>query len=89
MCENIRLKLNPTHHGASLLLNCAVRERLLDADLLELWSAPLGLDVVANCLVVSVTLLAAHAAALIGHPAAFIHLEAALTCHNGIRGQWS
>lgn len=85
MCENIKLKLNPTHHGASLLLNCAVRESLLDADLLEFWSAPLDLGAVADGLIVGVALLAAHAAALIGHPAALIHLEAALTCHNGIR----
>ena len=72
-------KLVSTHHGAPLLLHCAVGQRFLDADLLELWSAPLGDGLVADCLVVGVALLATHAAALIGHATTLVHLKAALT----------
>ena len=80
MCENRkRENLLATHHGAPLLLHCAVGQRLLDADLLELWSAPLSDGLVADCLVVGVALLATHAAALIGHATTLVHLKAALT----------
>ena len=78
MGENVKRKLNSTHHGSSLFLDWAVGERFLDADLLELWSAALGLGGVADCLVVGVALLTAHAAALTGHATALVHLEAAL-----------
>ena len=57
----------------SLLQNPTVGQHFIDADLFELWLTSLSVDILTDVLVVGVTLLTAHTAALVRHSAALVH----------------
>ena len=77
-----------SYHRSSLLLNCTIWKFLLDTDLFKLWFTSLCLDILTDGLVVGEALLAGHAAALVGHPTALVHLEPALTWWSRLTSSW-
>ena len=74
-----KFKLSEAHLSSSFLFNLAIWQYFVDTNLFKLWLASLGLDILADRLVVSVALLPSHTASLMSHATTFIHLDPALT----------